>query len=635
MPRITESCLRQILEASDIISIAESYGMKLRRVGSSFTALCPFHKEKTPSFNLNPQKQFFKCFGCGVAGDVIKFVQQLERCEFMEAVSQLAQRAGITLEYEGGNFPPGGQPAPRADAKKPLLWANQVAFAYFRRSFNDDACGGKLARDYLLGRGFTPDTINAWGLGWAPDSWDGLIQFCTAEVRKRSDNPEKVEKALKFGVEAGIFRYNEEKDRTYDAFRGRVMFTIFDNQNRPIAFGGRVFEEKPDNGGKYLNTSETPLFEKRKTLFGLNYAAREIGATKEAIVVEGYVDTIMCHQYGIRNVVATLGTALTAEHVRLLKRYIGPEGRVVALFDADAAGRKATERAIEIFMEEDVPLAVLQGLEVKDAGEFLPKFGAEKFREFLGTAKDCFTYVLENRLGRNFGDDLAGKTAAVMAVMNVVNLCPNAIRRQMMRQQVAKIANVNEALLPAYTEPAGRNFRRDGERVNRPENAPDAAGRDNLGEMPILEPERKCRRKCEHSLLRYMQADQNWCAHIADVFPPDEWHFADFSAVAAMFRDAWQNSRQPDLSVMLAQTADDAVREVLIGLMATSDEPQPSDEELQSLLGRLDTAETAGRKPNWEAQLTRAELNGDAEMTGEALKNLVDLHRQMRHLDKK
>ncbi len=177
-------------------------------------------------------------------------------------------------------------------------------------------------------------------------------------------------------------------------------------------------------------------------------AAKEIGLTKTAYVVEGYVDTIMCHQYGVRNVVATLGTSLTAEHVKLLRRYIQNEGRVVALFDNDNAGRKATDRAIEIFMEEGVALHVLQNLEVKDAGEFLPKFGAEAFVQFLGTAKDSFSYVLEKQLGQDFAGDYGRKAAAVEAVMDLVNRCPNAIRREMMRQRVAEVAGVDEANLP-------------------------------------------------------------------------------------------------------------------------------------------------------------------------------------------
>lgn len=629
MPRIKEDCLRRVQDASDIVAIAESYGLKLRRVGSNFSALCPFHKEKTPSFNLNPKLQIFKCFGCGEAGGVIKFVQKMERCEFVEAVGQLAQRAGITLEYEGGAAPRG---APAADAKKPLYWANKVAYAYFRRCLGDDARGGGRAREYLRGRGFTDDTVNAWGLGWAPDEWDGLLNFCAAEVRRHSSDESKVEKAARFGVEAGVFRYNQEKKRTYDTFRGRVMFTIFDAQNRPVAFGGRVFEEKPDNGGKYINTPETPLFEKRKTLFGLNYAAKEIGASKQAIVVEGYVDTIMCHQHGIRNVVATLGTALTPEHVALLRRYVGPDGRVVALFDADEAGRRATERAVDVFMEKDLPLSVLQGLEVKDAGEFLPKFGAEKFREFLATAKDSFLYVLENHLGRNFGDDLAAKSAAVAKVMATVNLCPNAIRRQLMRQKVAELARVDENLLPTPA-PARPGAARAESPATAAPAAAGAPGPSPLG--AVLEPGRKRQRQSERLLLRYMAADANWCAHVADVFPPDEWHFSDMHQVAAMLRDAWQSGRAPDLSMMLLQTTDEDVRAVLIDLVEPATSPELTDEELRTLLQRIAGGDAQARRRALEERLAQAESRGDDAATAELLRELSDLNRQLRNLDGK
>ncbi len=243
---ISEDCLRRVQEATDIVALAESYGLKLKRTGSSFLALCPFHNEKSPSFNINPQMQIFKCFGCGVGGGVFKFVQLMERCEFVEAVELCAQRSGIELVYDGRTSP--GQKGQGDDPRKALRWANRIAFDYFRASLADPL-EGKVARDYLLSRGFTQETINVWGLGWSPDRWDGLLQYYMHEVESRG-GAHKKDKALRVGIEAGIFRHNDEADRTYDAFRGRVMFPILDMQMRPVGFGGRVFEEKPEAGGE-------------------------------------------------------------------------------------------------------------------------------------------------------------------------------------------------------------------------------------------------------------------------------------------------------------------------------------------------------------------------------------------------
>ncbi|MDR0867238.1 MAG: DNA primase [Planctomycetota bacterium] len=448
MPYIKETSIRRTQDAADIVQIIESYGVKLRRVGGNYAGLCPFHREKTPSFNVNPQGQYFKCFGCGAAGGVIKFVELIERLDFVEALTNLAQRVGVELEYEKSDYGARSpRPASSGDHKKALYWANKTALNYFRR-----ALAGSPADAYLRGRGFTTDTLKAWQLGWAPDDFHGLLDFIRDELTRQNAGA-KFDQAVKFAVEAGVLRRHEEKQNYYDAFRGRVIFPILDARQQPVGFGGRVLEEKPEAGGKYLNTAETPLFKKGRLLFGLNFAAREIGERREAIIVEGYTDTIMCHQYGVRNVVATLGTALTPDHVRLLRRHVGQDGKVVALFDADAAGKKATARAREIFMQEDAPLWILPDLAVKDAAEFLPKFGAEKFREFLNSAQEAFACLLQENLGQNFGNDLSAKTAAVMNVMRVVNLCPNAIRRQMMRQQVALLAAVDENLLP---QPEGK-----------------------------------------------------------------------------------------------------------------------------------------------------------------------------------
>jgi len=621
VPLISEDSLRKVQEASDIVGLAESYGLKLKRTGSSFLAICPFHNEKTPSFNINPQMQIFKCFGCGVGGGSIKFVQLMERCEFPEAVELLANKSGIDLEYEGGST--AQEASGKSDNRKALRWANRIALEYFRRALKDPR-EGRVAREYLLSRGFNEETIAAWGLGWSPDLWDGLMNYYLSSL-ERMGGAHKREKAIEVGREAGIFRYNEEKDRTYDAFRGRVMFPIFDNQQRPIGFGGRVLEEKPEAGGKYLNTSETPVFQKRSLLFGLNFAAKEIGLTKTAIVVEGYTDTIMCHQYGIRNVVATLGTSLTHEHVRLLRRYIQNEGRVVALFDNDNAGKKATDRAIEIFMEEGVTLHVLQNLDVKDAGEYLPKYGAEAFNEFLGKAKDSFSFALEKHLGQNFSGDLGRKAAAVEALMELVNRCPNAIRREMMRGKVAEVAGVPEETLPqpdvrksAYLDP----------KEDKP-----FKSKSFTEHIPLkIDPRKEGVVKTEKRLLYYIYAEKEWCDKICDVFPPCEWFDHSACNAAEILRDEWFKGQKPKLEDILLRVVDEPVREVLIDLIDTDKGPELRDEELNSLLNKVEVLKLEERKQSLELLKHDALAESDNERLDKLLVESIEIDRKIRLL---
>ena len=304
MGLVSDDLIRRIREANDIVQVVESYSIRLRRIGVNMVALCPFHREKTPSFNVSPTHQFFKCFGCGAKGDVIKFVQMMERADFPEAMSLLAARAGIPLAREEGAAL--RQHDAAAEERQAAFWAAGIGLRYFQESLRNQR-EGKEARDYLRGRGFTEETVAAWQLGWAPANRHGFLEY----LRRQTNSPEK---AVKAAVAAGLLRRSEDGE-IYDFFRGRVMFPILDMQQRPIGFGGRLLEEKPEAGGKYINTPEGTLFAKRRVLFGLPAAAKEIAAGRTAVVVEGYTDVIMCHQYGLRNVVATLGTSLTEEHV--------------------------------------------------------------------------------------------------------------------------------------------------------------------------------------------------------------------------------------------------------------------------------------------------------------------------------
>ncbi len=645
---ITEECLRRIQDANDIVSVAESYGLQLRQVGSNFTALCPFHNEKSPSFNINPHMQIFKCFGCGAKGGIFQFVQMMERCEFPEAIEILAARAGIPVEREDGAGPSG---TGEADKKKALYAANRLACQYYEQSFADPVIG-KIARDYMQQRGFTPETISAWRLGWAPDEWEGLVGYIREFVSHKWGE-HKVESAIDAGVQAGVLRYKEETDRTYDAFRGRVMFPILDAQQRPVGFGGRVLEEKPDSGGKYINTSEGKVFSKRKLLFGLSEAAKEIGLKKEAIVVEGYVDTIMCHQYGIRNVVATLGTALTEDHIRLLRRYIQAEGHVVALFDSDNAGRKATERAVRLFMEEDVPLKVAQGLEVKDAGEFLPQFGADAFRQMLAKSEDSFKYMLRQTVGSCPAGDVTARSTAVATVMDLVNCCPNGVKREMMRQAVAAASGVPVEALPQPSEKARtqknefhKGARRESWQEKRAE-VTENNGRSGRREprglgavMPFTsDSRREGRRKREQQLVRYLLASKQWCDAIMHAFPPDEWSWHAAAELAGLIRDAWEEggpeaASRPDPAALMHQASDPEAAVLVADLAAggpsatESAGPELTEMGLKDLLASIVRERLEQESEDLKAEIQEAEERGDHERAQACLLRKLDVDRR-------
>lgn len=650
MPRITESCLNRIQEANDIVAVVESYGLKLRQVGSNLVALCPIHKEKTPSFNVVPRLQIFKCFGCGVAGGVFEFVKQMERCEFREAVELLAHRAGIELEFEGGGRQ--GFDDEAATARKGQFWANRVACAYFERALADPN-EGRAAREYLLGRGFTEETIRDWRLGWAPDDYEGLLTHLRRHVREHAGE-QKVDQAVQMAVQAGVLRRREENGSCFDFFRGRVIFPILDHQSRVVGFGGRVLVERP-NTGKYMNTPEGPVFTKRKLLFGLNRAAKEIGLQKSVIVVEGYTDVIMCHQHGLRNVVATLGTSLTEDHVAVLRRYVREGGRVVALFDADEAGRKATERATRIFMEEDVPLSVVRDMAVKDAGEFLPTYGAEAFQAVLDKAEDAFAHTLRLTLGKDGDKDVSRRAAAVAEVMDLVNRSPNAVKRAMMRKDVATIAGVPESDLPkpaasapspARSDARGRDPRSAtrgdgagaprGERWTRGLSTYRAPGAYQESPPPAASgvagngsSENNADAKREALLLLAMLERGEWSDSICDHYPPDEWHCADCARAAAWVRDRWHAGETPSLEALIRAVPEVRGVEPLVDAMMGQGGPAPTVPMVEEILEyvRLRDIKEEARELQ-EAQAEALRLDDEARLH-ELLKKRQELKQRI------
>ena len=325
----------RIREASDIVTLIGG-AVQLKKTGKTWKALCPFHNEKTPSFIVNPVRQTFKCFGCGEGGDVFTFVMKTERVEFREAMAILAERAGIAMETSPEAA---GKAALARDRKLHVYRAQELVQGFFAERLGSPE--GKPAREYLERRKLD-HLVEEWGLGYAPDRWDAL-------TGKHATSPKK----QRLLVASGLAR-ERDTGGVYDYFRGRLMFPIHDAGGRTVGFGGRVIG---DGEPKYLNTPETPVFSKGRLLYGLDRAKEGIAKTGEALVVEGYTDVIRCHEHGFTNAVATLGTALGPEHVRLLRRFGAT--RVLVTYDADAAGLKAAERGIEILFEEDSPCGVV------------------------------------------------------------------------------------------------------------------------------------------------------------------------------------------------------------------------------------------------------------------------------------
>ena len=370
-----DEVVSEVRAQNDIIDVVSGY-VSLRPRGNNHWGLCPFHHESTPSFSVDMNKQFFYCFGCGAAGNVIGFVQRIENIDFVESLKMLADRVHFILPQPGATAAERNKHAQRTQTAE----LNKLAARYFYEQLQEDSPEARRARAYLAERGVSPKVQALFGLGLSPPGWDGLLRHLTA---KGEVNPADV-------YDAGLVkRGNRDEHHYYDTFRARLMFPIIDTGKRVVGFGGRIME-KDENAAKYLNSPETSLFSKSNQLYALNLARK--ARTKEMIVVEGYMDVLALFRAGFTNAVGVLGTALTASHVRLLRR-AGCE-TVLLLLDSDKAGTNAALKAIPVLTGGGLRVKVLQVPDAKDPDEFLQKFGAERLGRLLAGAKSHISFQI-------------------------------------------------------------------------------------------------------------------------------------------------------------------------------------------------------------------------------------------------
>lgn len=432
---ISKRVIEQVRAANDIVDVVQSY-VPLKRAGSNYKALSPFQKEKTPSFNVSPSKQIFKCFSSGKGGDVFHFIQEMEGLQFYEAVRMLAERAGIEIEMEN------------IDAKdrvdKPALFKlMEAAVGYYHTYLNksDDA---ETARQYLAERGLDGDIAKSWRIGYAPDKNNAFSRW--AQQKGFS------EKQLEMTGMIGVDEENGPR-RTYDRFRNRLMFPINDEQGRTVGFSGRILDPEA-HPAKYINTSDTLLFRKSKVLFGMDRARRAVAEAGYALLCEGQIDTIRCQAAGFEQAVAPQGTSLTDEHVRLIKRYADA---VYIIYDSDDAGAKASIRAAELFLEAEMNVRIVTLPKGEDPDSLLRAQGAEAFGRLLKEARSPVAFLLGSALRADGMNNDIHKTRAARAVLDLIAHARSAVQRDIMVRESAHVLGLNEA---ALAEDLNRRLRR-------------------------------------------------------------------------------------------------------------------------------------------------------------------------------
>lgn len=418
---IPEAILSQIQDRLDIVEIISAH-IPMKRAGRNFKACCPFHGEKTPSFMVSPDKQIFHCFGCGVGGNVFSFLMKIEKKDFREVVEMLADRVGVEIPKDKQNT----QAVERLSL---FVNANIAAQNFFHETLLKKPEGEK-GRSYFQKRGIREKTITEFKLGYAPESWDGLMRAVKGSV------PEKVLESL------GLIMAKKDGG-FYDRFRGRVMFPILDGKGNPVAFGGRVLD---DSLPKYMNSPESEIYIKGRHLYGLHQARKSIREKDFVIIVEGYMDLIACFQAGVENVLASLGTALTPDQVRLVKRHTK---NVIMLYDADKAGEMATMRGLELFLEEAVEVKVVRLPKGHDPDSFIKEFGKQAFEKEIAQAQTLFDYKLGHLKELYDARSLEGKVKIANEMVLLFAKVQNEIQRAAWVRELAKQLNVSEDALTA------------------------------------------------------------------------------------------------------------------------------------------------------------------------------------------
>ena len=489
-----EDLIAEIKDKNDIVDVISQY-IELKLAGTSHKGLCPFHNEKTPSFMVNRERQFFKCFGCGESGDVIGFIMKKESLDFIEAIKVLADRANIHIKERSDLS--SKEYREKKEKEKKYFEINKKAGRYFYENLIQRP---NIALNYLIKRGLNPKTIKTFGLGYAHNSWNDLLNYFAEKGYTENDL-----------LESGLIVETKQKNGFYDRFRNRIIFPIFDIKGNVLGFGGRVLDESMP---KYLNSPETIFFKKSEILYGLNLA-RKNPNNRQVILVEGYMDVISLYQEGFTNVVATLGTALTKQHGILLKRYFD---QVIISFDSDNAGKSATLRSIEILKDLDIDIRILHLPNNMDPDDFIKQKGRQVFQRHLKKALNHIDYKINLAKEKYSSDSLDDQVNLGKEIAVILKDIKSPIEQDAyINKVVEKLKISKEAIIreiqgeKRVTNSAVDNIRYSSnyKRNNR-----------YIEAMPL--PEKKGHIIAEKQLLKYMFANPQFTSNVIDKISIDD-----------------------------------------------------------------------------------------------------------------
>lgn len=591
--RFPQTFIDDLKRQADIVRIVQDY-VTLKKTGANWVACCPFHKETKPSFSVNPAKEIFYCFGCQKGGSVFNFVMEVERVAFPEAIKIVAEKAGVALPVQVDDS--------RFEARKresdQVIELNQWAMSWWEDQLNSQSPPAQAAREYLDQRGITEETRKTFRLGFAPDSWDSL----STHLRQKGATKEALEKS-------GLV-VKKDGGGSYDRFRGRLMFPVIDPQGRPIAFGGRVLD--PEGEPKYLNSPETTAYTKGRHLYGLNLTRDDIRRQGFAILVEGYLDLIVPYQNGVRNAVASLGTALTPEQVKLIGRFAR---KVVVNYDGDRAGVQAAKRAIETILAEDLEVKVLVLPDNADPDDFIRKYGAAEYQKRRGEAQPHIQFVIDQAVRDRNLHSPADKAAAVEEALPFVR----AVRDQIQKREYFDITM--DALRVQRDQRRGL-----WQRIRSGASTDAASVQELVKRSPMSRPT-----VAEERLLELLLANQELRKI---VLPKLETADYEHLASAMIFRalvGLLEADKQVGFDSLSSETADDPQAGELLARLMMTETSESFDESLaaaESCLNALRLMKLDRHIDELSSELAEAERAGDAGLRDRLAIELLESSKQ-------
>lgn len=537
--RIPEIKIEEIRSSADIVDLISEF-VQLRKRGKNFIGLCPFHSEKTPSFTVSEEKQIFHCFGCHTGGNIYKFLMEYEKISFVEAVQEVAARVGINLEYE--------EDTTGKESEQEILYEINVQAA---RYFSDNLLNspeGEVARKYFVERKIKPQTMRAFGLGYALNGWEYFVEYAKSQ---KID----LERAIQLGL---IGQQND--GRLFDKFSDRIIFPIFSANGRVIAFAGRILENR-EGSAKYLNSPESLIYVKGRVLYGLSFSKDEIRKLDKAILVEGYMDLISLYQNGIKNVVAVSGTALTEDQVQLLSRYTK---NVVLLFDADAAGIKASMRSIELLLKRNIEVKIVTLPSGEDPDSYINKYGKEEFDELIRKAQNFLEYQTAYFESQGYFEDHNKTAEAIRELVKLLALIEDELKRNLLLKSVAKKFNLREKLLETELDKTlKRQVKDESSRQAVKDGRPN---KEKTGlHFATLEEKSGINYTLEKELVKLLyEGNKEIIELIFTHFSPDDFNYQFHQELVAKVCKAHQNSEDLTASNLIAKVKDEEQQSYLL-----------------------------------------------------------------------